>query len=441
MPNAHRPPPTAHRPTRLRRVAIDLVPIRVGEGGTGSGIWTYAFELLRHMDGLDFHGLEIVLLINKGQRRFLSKLQNFQILEVPVFGKNILFRVLWVHLFLPLLCLFRRIDVLHKLATETPLFCLTKRVTTVHDFYYEFLMEQRPSETIRLYERLENFYFSLTTRTCFRKSGAIISVSDATRQEAINRYPAATDRIHVIHHGGIGVGHQALGVKQDEIHEVGFLVDTFKCSTPNVQCRQPIASIQTPIAQRPEPSDSHPFNILCVAKFMEHKGQHLLIAAFETLLEQAPGWSERVHLNLRGFHNDEAYYDMIRSTVSASRFTKNIHLIPYRADEGMEEIYANTDLVVLLSSYEGFGLPVLEAQGMRIPVLCSDLPVLKEVGGTGAAYVSRDDRQAVADAMQHFVADPDYRETMRCRAVANTTRFSWITAAEKTLAIYAYVGR
>lgn len=106
-----------------KRIVIDLVPIRVGEGGTGSGIWTYARELLHAMDTTSLQGLEIICLVNKGQLPYLSDFHNFQIVEIPIFGKSILFRVLWIHLLLPLICLFKRIDVLHKLATEIPLFC------------------------------------------------------------------------------------------------------------------------------------------------------------------------------------------------------------------------------------------------------------------------------------------------------------------------------
>lgn len=413
--------------TRHRRVAIDLVPIRVGEGGTGSGIWTYARELLCHMDRLDFHDLEIVLLVNKGQRRFLSGLHNFYVLEVPVAGKNIFFRVLWVHLLLPLVCLFKRIDVLHKLATETPLFCSVKRVTTVHDFYYEFLLEQRPPESIRLYERLENFYFSFVTKLCFSKSRMIIAVSDATRQEAIGRYPEAADRVHVVHHGSfLATRSEAQIILRSKIVSKARFKERKGSQNSNDQ-------------ERGTKHHQDVFNILCVAKFMEHKGQHLLVDAFEALLEGSPGLSEKAHLNLRGFHNDEVYYGMICRQVSESRFAGNIHLIPFNADESTEEIYANADLVVLLSSYEGFGLPVLEAQGKGIPVLCSSLPVLQEVGGAGAAYVSRTDKQSIVDSMRQFIVDVEYRDGMREKATENLKRFSWETAATKTLGIYCAV--
>jgi len=376
-----------------KRVAIDLVPIRVGEGGTGSGIWTYARELIQHMDVASFQGLEVVCFVNSGQISLLSNLRNIRLIRFPSFGKNILLRLLWVHLLLPILCLRHRIGILHKLATETPVLCLAKRVTTIHDFYYEFLMGSHPSENIRFYERLEKFYFSFMTRVCFRKSRSIITVSEATRREAVSRYPSSADRIHVIRHGA----------------HSGRI--------------------------SPHPS-AKMFNILCVAKFMEHKGQHLLIDAFEALLEKAPALAGSVRLTLRGFQNDGDYYRMIKTRVSSSRGYDSIKITPFSPVDTLETIYKDADLVVLLSSYEGFGLPVLEAQGEGIPVLCSNLPVLREVGGEGAVYVGREDQNAVVNALHHFIRDTKYYAMMRERAVANIQHFSWDEAAWQTLDVY-----
>jgi glycosyltransferase involved in cell wall biosynthesis len=386
-----------------KRIAIDIVPIRVGEGGTGSGIWTYARELIHHMDQYGTDGLEVVCFVNREQIPYLSGLRCIQLICFPWFGKNILFRLLWIHLVLPLTCLFRRVKVLHKLATETPFFCPAKRVTTVCDFYYEYLFENHPKETIRLYERLENVYFSIISRICFYKSSAVIAISDATRMEAVRRYPAAAGRILTIHLSAAS-------------------------SPPSPDAVSP--------AQNPQPEI---FNILCVAKFMEHKGQHLLIEAFEELLTANPGLAARVQLSLRGFHNDRDYFLKIKQRVDGSRWGQRIQIIPFNPADSCAEIYREASLVVLLSSYEGFGLPVLEAQSAGIPVLCSDLPVLREVGGDGAVFVGRENEQAVVDAMKRLIVDADFYETVRTAAAVNLRRFSWETAARQTLDVYRQI--
>jgi glycosyltransferase involved in cell wall biosynthesis len=411
-------------PKMKKRVAIDLVPIRVGEGGTGSGIWTYARELLGQMDEEQFQDLQVLCFANRGQAAALSNLCNIHVVYFPMLGKNSFFRLLWIHFLLPLLCLFYRVTALHKLATETPWVCSAKRITAVHDFYYEFLVENHPPEQIRLIERLENLYFTWVTRICFKQSAAIIAVSEATRREAIRRYPSSADRISVVYHGAPGRGHEDLAKRP-----VGF---------PEKSAGASLSTIDDPPATNIE---RFAFNILCVAKFMEHKGQHLLIRAFEMLLEQAPELAKTVRVTLRGFHNDTDYYDRIRQQISASRWSEQIEIIPFCPTDRVEDIYKGAGAVVLLSSCEGFGLPVLEAQVAGVPVVCSGLDVLREIAGDGAFYVDRDKPSEVIDRLSLLIKEESIREWQIACGFENIKRFDWQVAAQQTLAIYQGVCR
>ena len=381
----------------VKRIAIDLVPIRVGEGGTGSGIWTYARELLCAMDAVVPTGLEVWVLANEKQVPYLE-LEHIKLRVFPEHPKHILKRLLWVHVQLPIWCRKNGVDVLHKVATETPWFCSAKRVTTIHDFYYEYLMENHKARSLRLYERLEHAYFMFISRICFAKSQQLIAVSAATCEEAVRRRPTCEGRITTIQHGAPVIGSGSLNRKNGES-----------------------------------------FVILCVAKFMEHKKQHLLIEAFEWMLQTHEELREKVTLNLRGFHNDGDYFHRIRKMIKESSACNQIILVPYNSAETAMDIYGDADLVVLLSSYEGFGLPVLEAQAMGIPVLCSDLDVLKEVGGEGAVYVDRSDVKEVADILFKFISDPEFYERVSGGGERNTNRFSWEKSARETLEVYRSV--
>lgn len=381
---------------KCRRIAIDIVPIRSGSGGTGSGIWTYARELLIHLDPQDLAGLELVCFARKGQLDSLD-LQQVKVHEIS-WPDGILFRLLWVQVVLPLRCFFFRVRALHKLATDTPLFCPAKRITTVHDFYYEYLIERSTQSQLRLYERLEHGYFSAVTRTCFKKSRAVICVSEATRAEARARWPESTDRCSVVHHGFPPVSSKR-GVKPERAR----------------------------------------FRFLCVAKFMEHKGQRELLRGFERLLEWHPELEGRVELALRGFANDADYFSDVQAAVASSPQASAVWLIPYESLASASSIYDGADAVVLLSRYEGFGLPVLEAQAAGLPMLCSDLPVLKEVGGEGILVVDMSDATAVADQLYRLFSDAKLRSNLVNKGRSNLSRFCWNHAARETLAIYRKV--
>jgi glycosyltransferase involved in cell wall biosynthesis len=357
------------------------------------------------MDKLMPKDYEIMVLINQGQVPYLP-VENISLEIFPDRRKNIFKRLLWVHVQLPLWCYKKRINLMHKVATETPWFCSAKRVTTIHDFYYEYLIENHPSAKIRVYEKLENAYFNFTTKLCFKKSVQFIAVSEATKLEAVRRYPKCNNRISTIYHGAC---------IDQYLNEEVFLYSSM------------------------EGRDKPIFNILCVAKFMEHKGQHLLINAFEQLLENHEDLRDRVKLSLRGFQNDYQYFKQIKRMIKNSPFSASIEIILYDASETLSDIYESVDLVVLLSDYEGFGLPILEAQLFGIPVLCSAIDVLKEVGGDGALYVNRENLDQIKNNILNLILDRDFYKDMRLRALENVKKFSWVNAAQETLGVYESV--
>jgi glycosyltransferase involved in cell wall biosynthesis len=96
-------------------------------------------------------------------------------------------------------------------------------------------------------------------------------------------------------------------------------------------------------------------------------------------------------------------------------------------------LYRHADALVFPSRYEGFGLPVVEAQRLGCPVACSSAASLPEVAGDGAAYFDPDDRESLRAALE--VVDSD-REGWAARGRANAERFRWadtVAAVERTV--------
>ena len=95
--------------------------------------------------------------------------------------------------------------------------------------------------------------------------------------------------------------------------------------------------------------------------------------------------------------------------------------------------------VLVPSRKEGFGLPVLEAMRVGVPVLASQTPALREVGGSAATYLSPDDPDAWAAAIDALVADPAGRSARAGLGRARAAEFSWRATAEATVAVYREV--
>jgi glycosyltransferase involved in cell wall biosynthesis len=102
-------------------------------------------------------------------------------------------------------------------------------------------------------------------------------------------------------------------------------------------------------------------------------------------------------------------------------------------DDDLRRVVAGADALVLPSRDEGFGLTVLEALAAGTPVVASDLPVLREVGGTAVTYAPAGDAEAFACALSAVLASPGDPALRRAQAAG----FTWQRSAALHRAAYA----
>ncbi|MDX6197666.1 MAG: hypothetical protein QOJ79_817 [Actinomycetota bacterium] len=105
----------------------------------------------------------------------------------------------------------------------------------------------------------------------------------------------------------------------------------------------------------------------------------------------------------------------------------------FLADDVLPSVVAGAAALVLPSRDEGFGLPVLEALRTGTPVVASDLPVLREVGGEVVTYAEAGNPSSFAAALEQVLADPGDAAGRRTHAAA----FTWARCAEATRAAYS----
>ena len=109
----------------------------------------------------------------------------------------------------------------------------------------------------------------------------------------------------------------------------------------------------------------------------------------------------------------------------------------YAPDETLRTLYARAAVVVCPSLYEGFGLPLVEAMAAGAPLVCSDIPVFREVAADAALYVPADDDRAWARTVADVLSDPDRARDVAARGAARVRVFSWRKTAERTLAVWS----
>ncbi len=108
-------------------------------------------------------------------------------------------------------------------------------------------------------------------------------------------------------------------------------------------------------------------------------------------------------------------------------------------DYEMLEKYKQADLVSFCSTYEGFGLPIIEAQAMRTPLLTSNISPLKEVAADGAILVDPDDFLEIRKGILKIIGDADKRAEIVQNGLKNIRRFEPEKIAGKYKKIYTEI--
>jgi glycosyltransferase involved in cell wall biosynthesis len=103
------------------------------------------------------------------------------------------------------------------------------------------------------------------------------------------------------------------------------------------------------------------------------------------------------------------------------------------SDADLAVLYRNAAALVMPSSYEGFGLPVLEAMGLGTPVICARAASLPEVAGDAALWVKPDDAADLASAITRVLGDESLRDRLHAGSLRQSGAFSWDDTARRTL--------
>jgi glycosyltransferase involved in cell wall biosynthesis len=121
--------------------------------------------------------------------------------------------------------------------------------------------------------------------------------------------------------------------------------------------------------------------------------------------------------------------DPLRAVAERFGVSDSIQFNGWLTRAELDSLYADATLVVFPTMFEGFGLPLLEGMSHGAPVLCSDLAVLREVGGNAAEYVEAGSASALAAAIDALLQDPARREQLVAAGWRRVALYSWSSTA------------
>ncbi len=128
---------------------------------------------------------------------------------------------------------------------------------------------------------------------------------------------------------------------------------------------------------------------------------------------------------------EDFFYKRLKSKNKLS----NIVFFGEATEDELSSLYSNTTALIAPSLMEGFGLPVLEAMSLRIPVIASKIPAFEEVIGNSGVYFDPEDKEDLIQKIKEITNDPMTKERVE-RAYQRSKEFSWEKMAKETLKVY-----
>ena len=289
----------------------------------------------------------------------------------------------------------RAIDVYHATDYLAPRLARTPVVATIHDA----IPLSHPHWANPRLRMLKNWLL----RECAQAADAVIAISHAAVAEVTEHYRIPAERIRVI---PLGVHARWFEPPDEEL------------------VRETLARHRL---QRGY--------ILHVGTLQPRKNLDALVSAYESL--PAAVRAER-QLVLVGKYGWSAQALVAR--LERHRQDGRVMWIDYVAADELRALYHGAGSFAYPSLAEGFGLPLLEALATGLPVIASDLPVLREIAGEHAHYVSPHRVDDIAGALARLHSDDDdARAADQRRTHART--FTWQACARRTLDVYRDVTR
>jgi glycosyltransferase involved in cell wall biosynthesis len=269
------------------------------------------------------------------------------------------------------------------------------QILTIHDLGFEHFPEHVPF-------LVRKFYRYFTPKYC-EKAAKILAVSEYTKQDIISTYNIEANKIEVVYNGF--ESSQWSLVNGQSNTEINLSTIDYRLST-----RKPYFIFVGAVHPRK--------NVLGLLKAFEqfktsysHAHQLVIVGRKAWMNKELEDFYEKMQ-----FKNEVIWIEKIE-----------------RAD--LIQLMQQSFGLVYPSLFEGFGIPIIEAMNLGIPVICSNVSAMPEVAGNAALLVQPDNTIEIAAAMNELIMNDVLRNDLIAKGKIRATHFDWNTSAEKVVDI------
>ena len=387
--------------TRRRvRVAVNLLWLVPGVVGGSEG---YATRLLRafaarRAAGID-DGVDLALVALPAfadAHPDLAAAFTTKLAPLPP-GRHVIQRVVAESSWLPAVLRAWKPDVTHHVGGVIPPGCRGRSVVTVHDLQYLHFPEY--------FSRTKLGYLRTSMGRTVQQADVVCAVSAFTGQDVADRFGLDRGRVSVVHPV----------VSADPPPTTGADLD-------RVRARYRLERRW----------------LLYPAAWYPHKNHLMLVDAFAALTRRLPD----VDLVLTGATGAGAWgsaastADLVEQAIGRHRLRDRVHVLGHVSGSDYRALLAGAEAMVFPSTFEGFGLPVVEAMSAGVPVLAGDAAALPEVVGDAAPLLPTGSPDAWAQALHELLTDRAHATELARRGRARALELAGDTPVDAQVGAY-----
>lgn len=293
---------------------------------------------------------------------------------------------LWERVRLPAANLTARADVFHAPAGPAPRLPLAPMVVTINDL---IPLELRPNDA-------DVVAWAASVRRAAHKSRTILTASEHARARVVHHFGVPASKVAVIRWGPLSA--PAAPPTSDQLAAVRARYDV------------PAAAGY----------------VLHFGMADPRKNTARTLDAWAGLPAEARGRFVLLVVGVQG-----PALDRFRAQAKQLGVSGSVSVHGYVPEDDVRALLAGAAVLCYPTTYEGFGLPILDGFAAGVPVLTGNATSLPEVAGDAAVMVDATSTEAVRDGLARMLADEGLRRALAARGRERLTRFSWEQTAEQ----------